>query len=199
MLITQKSPSLSRNLALQTFDELLIVFSTKVHLLYLLYSTAKRYCLLHLIKQNCLLKIFPRTLILMTQVSREFQVRYLALFILFTVIDDFRWFWMGSLHKNIQLILEFLRAPFLVLHFSYYTLMTFLMMLSVILLSMLMILLCFKCDPASDLISTEYCRHVWAGAPSCFLELLHKLQNGYAGLMVLHLLSPLNSWVIIKL
>ena len=36
---------------------------------------------------------------------------------------------------------EFLKAPFLVLHFSYYALMTFLMMLSVILLSMLMILL----------------------------------------------------------
>ena len=34
-----------------------------------------------------------------------------------------------------------LKAPFLVLHFSYYTLMTFLMILSVILLSMLMILL----------------------------------------------------------
>ena len=26
---------------------------------------------------------------------------------------------MGSLHKNIQLMLEFLNAPFLVLHFSY--------------------------------------------------------------------------------
>ena len=35
---------------------------------------------------------------------------------------------------------EFLKAPFVVLHFSCYTLMTFLMMLSVILLSMLMIL-----------------------------------------------------------
>ena len=45
---------------------------------------------------------------------------------------------MGNLHKNIQLMLEFLKAPFLVLHFSYYTLMTFLMMLSVILLSTLM-------------------------------------------------------------
>ena len=70
----------------------------------------------------------------------EFQVRYLALFVLFSVIDGFEWFWMGSLHKNIQLMLEFLKAPFLVLHFSYYTLMTFLMMLSVILPSMLMIL-----------------------------------------------------------
>ena len=48
---------------------------------------------------------------------------------------------MESLHKNIQLTLGFLKAPFLVLHFSYDTLMTFLMMLSVILLSMLMILL----------------------------------------------------------
>ena len=33
---------------------------------------------------------------------------------------------MESLHKNFQLMLEFLKAPFLVLHFSYYTLMTFL-------------------------------------------------------------------------
>ena len=58
-----------------------------------------------------------------------------------SVIDKFEWFWMESLHKNIQLMREFLKAPFLVVHFSYYTLMTFLMMLSVILQSMLMILL----------------------------------------------------------
>ena len=60
-------------------------------------------------------------------------------------------FWMESLHKNIQLMLEFLKTPLLVPHFSYYTLMTFLMILSVILLSMLMILLYSKCDQASDL------------------------------------------------
>ena len=71
----------------------------------------------------------------------EFQVRYSVLFLLFSVIDDFEWFWMESLHKNTHLMWEFLKAPFLVLHFSYYTLMTFLMMLSVILLSMLMIVL----------------------------------------------------------
>ena len=71
----------------------------------------------------------------------EFLVRYLALFLLFLVIDGFEWFWMESLCKNIQLMLEFLKAPFLALHFSCHTLMTFLMMLSVILLSMLMILL----------------------------------------------------------
>ena len=56
-------------------------------------------------------------------------------------LSGFRLFWMGNLHKNIQLMLVFLKGLFLVLHFSYYTLMTFLMMLSVILLSMLMILL----------------------------------------------------------
>ena len=48
---------------------------------------------------------------------------------------------MESYYKIIWEMLEFLRAPFLVLHFSYYTMMTFLMMLSVILLSMLMLLL----------------------------------------------------------
>ena len=52
MLIKQKSSSLPRNLALGTFGELLIVFSTKVNLLYLLYSMAWRCCILHLIKQN---------------------------------------------------------------------------------------------------------------------------------------------------
>ena len=69
MVIKQKSPLLPRNLALVTFGELLIVFSTKVNLLYLLYSTARRCCFLHLIKPNCLLKTFLRTLILMTQVA----------------------------------------------------------------------------------------------------------------------------------
>ena len=47
---------------------------------------------------------------------------------------------MGSLPKNIHLILEFLKALFVVLHFSYYTLMSFLMVLSVMLLSVRMIL-----------------------------------------------------------
>ena len=66
-------------------------------------------------------------LFLFTNLSlMEFQVRYLAIFLLFSVIDGFEWFWMDSLHKNIQLMLEFLKGPFL---------------LSVILLSMLMILL----------------------------------------------------------
>ena len=199
MLLKQRSPSLPRNLPLRTFGDLLIVFSTKLNLPYLLYSAALGCCLLHLIKQNCLLKTFLGTLIFMTWVSLylfsvlelsyssggsndisyippelfsiclkescfpdcwkvipvgllelehliyprllagfdmlvfftmlsliEFQVRYLALFLLFSVIDCFEWFWMGSLHKKILLMLEFLKAPFLVLHFAYYTLMTFL-------------------------------------------------------------------------
>ena len=48
---------------------------------------------------------------------------------------------MGILHKTIQLMLELFKAPFLVLQFSYYTLMTFLLMLSVRLLSTLLVLL----------------------------------------------------------
>ena len=48
----------------------------------------------------------------------------------------FELFWMEILHKNIQLMREFLAV-----HFSYYTLKAFLTMLSVILLSLLMILL----------------------------------------------------------
>ena len=75
----------------------------------------------------------------------------MALFLLFSVIGSFEWFRMGDLHKNIQLMLELLKAPFMLLHFSYYTLMTFLIMLSVILLSMLMIQLYSKIDQASDL------------------------------------------------
>ena len=71
----------------------------------------------------------------------EFQVRYLALSLLFSIIGSFRWLWISSDQKNIQLMLEFLKAPFLVLYFSCYTSMTLLIMLSVILLSILMILL----------------------------------------------------------
>ena len=92
--------------------------------------------------------IYPRLLtgfdmlVSLTSLSlMEFQVRYLALFLLFSVIDGFKSFWMESLHNNIQLILEFLKGPFFVLHFSCYTLMAFLTILSVTLLSMLMILI----------------------------------------------------------
>ena len=48
----------------------------------------------------------------------EFQVRYLTF--LFSVLDSFKWFWMESLNKNIQSMLELHKALFLVLHFSYY-------------------------------------------------------------------------------
>ena len=60
MLIKQKSPLLPRNLALVTSGELLIVFSTKVNLLYLLYSTGRRCCLLHLIKHKLFAENFSK-------------------------------------------------------------------------------------------------------------------------------------------
>ena len=58
---------------------------------------------------------------------------------------------MGSPHKNIQLIPEFFKRPFLVLHFSHDTLMTFLMMLSVIATYANDTTLYSKCDQASDM------------------------------------------------
>ena len=64
----------------------------------------------------------------------EFLLSYLALFLLFSVIDSFEWFWVESLHKNIQLMLDSYT-------FSVAKIMNFLVILSVILLSMLMILL----------------------------------------------------------
>ena len=52
-------------------------------------------------------------LVFLTNLSlMEFQVKYLVLFYLFSVIDGFEWLWMGSLNKNIQLMVEFLKAPF---------------------------------------------------------------------------------------
>ena len=49
-------------------------------------------------------------------------VRYLVLFDIFSVTDDFQWFWMGNLYKNIQLIMLFLKVPFFILYFSQYAL-----------------------------------------------------------------------------
>ena len=57
---------------------------------------------------------------------------------------------MESLCKNTQLILMFLKAPFLVLHF-YYKLMTLLRMLSVMFFYADDTNLHFKCDQALDL------------------------------------------------
>ena len=45
----------------------------------------------------------------------------------------------------------------------------------------------------------EYCCHAWAGAPSCYLELLDELQKGYAGLLIVPLLPFLNLWLIIEI
>ena len=57
-------------------------------------------------------------MLVFTNVSHmEFEVRYLALFLPFSVIVGFEWFWMRSLHKNIQANLEFLKDLFLVRNF----------------------------------------------------------------------------------
>ena len=62
---------------------------------------------------------------------------------------------MGIFHKNIQSILDFIKALFLVLHFSYYTLMTLLIMLPVIFVIIALYAddttLYSKCDQPADL------------------------------------------------
>ena len=45
----------------------------------------------------------------------------------------------------------------------------------------------------------EYCCHVWAGAPSCYLELLDKLQKRICRILVLHLLLLLNPLLIVEM
>ena len=64
-----KESSLPRNLALRTFGELLIVFSTKVNLVYLLCSTILLYLSSASEKAKLFTKCFSRTPILITQVS----------------------------------------------------------------------------------------------------------------------------------
>ena len=59
---------------------------------------------------------------------------------------------IGNLYKNIQLMLEFFKALFLVLQFSYYILMIFLMnIICNIAIYVDDTILCSKCDQASDL------------------------------------------------
>ena len=95
---------------------------------------------------------------------------------------------MGSLHKNTQLILDFLKAPFLVLRFFYYTLMTLLMMLYVILLSMLMILLSILSVVRHLICSSNLnwllslnliYETLWTGAGSSFLILMLQKFNWF--------------------
>ena len=139
-------------------------------------------------------------LVFLTNLSlMEFQVRYLALFLLSSVMDGFEWFWVGSLHKNIKLMLEFLKAPFLVLHFPYYTLMNFLMMLSEILLSTLMILLSILSVIRHLIFGSNLnwllnlnliCETLWTGVRSDLLTLMLEKLNWFCltGLITLVLL-----------
>ena len=88
--------------------------------------------------------IYPKFLTGFTMLVLFINVNFMEFkdiwpYLLFSLIDVFGLFWMGNLHNNIQLMLEFLKAPFL----FHCTEMTFLMMSSVTLYS--------KCDQATDL------------------------------------------------
>ena len=45
----------------------------------------------------------------------------------------------------------------------------------------------------------EYCCHVWAGAPNCYLELLDKLKKRICRTVGPYLLLLLNHWLIVKM
>ena len=45
----------------------------------------------------------------------------------------------------------------------------------------------------------EYCCHVWGGAPSCYLELLDKLQKRICSTICSSLMPLLNPWFIVEM
>ena len=88
-----------------------------------------------------------------THVLWKFRLSIQPYLIFFSVIDGLESFFTTGLCNNICLLLKFFKALPMVLHLLYYTLMNFLMVLSVILTSILMILLptvsvirCLFCD-----------------------------------------------------
>ena len=68
LLLKQKESITFQKVAPLTIGKLIKIFSIKLNLLYLIYLMALKYRLLQVIRQNCLLITFLRTLILMIQV-----------------------------------------------------------------------------------------------------------------------------------
>ena len=157
MIIKQKSPLLPRNLALVTSGELLIVFSTKVNLLYLLYSTGRR-CKKWLVDFNAgktQLVSFDRS-----NNNGSIDVRMGG-----SVLEEKSSFKMLGLTFSSKLdwgsyIISIAKIGALIR--------------SMKLLSPEAALYLYKSNIRPCM---EYCCHVWAGAPSCYLDLLDKLQK----------------------
>ena len=106
----------------------------------------------------------------------EFQDRYLVLFCLFSVIDGVELLWMGSLHKNIHLMLEFLKSLFKAqgptLFLLYINDLPDYTTYNMTVYEVGLYLYKFTILPWM-----EYCCHLWDGAPSCYLKMLDKLQK----------------------
>ena len=83
--------------------------------------------------------------------SCESSGRFFDLISSFPVTQRLAWLWMGTLNKSTPLTPVFLKVRFLVLCFSYYTLMIFLMKLSNLATYADDTILYFKNDQASDL------------------------------------------------
>lgn len=116
-----------------------------------------------------------------------------GVFCLFSIIDGFKWSWMGSFLKYTQLMLVFLKAPSLAKHFSYCTSMTFLMVLPV--LNDDITSLCrwyytlLQRDQASDL---AVLAATWKHDDKSW-------RNRYVRLLTLYLQPALDPWLIVKI
>ena len=98
---------------------------------------------------------------------------------------------MKGFSKNIQLMVEFVKGPFLGLIFSYYILMTFSTMLSVTLLPMLMKLL-------STLNLNLTCETLWTGAGSGLLISILKRLSLVRLTSVITLSLLMWKWIYLK-
>ena len=94
-----------------------------------------------------------------------------ALLCHFQVKDDFRWVRMENLHNAILLMPVFHKTPLLVLCFSYHTLIIFLIMLSPLLLSTVLMLL------VDIYVNTFSCQNIIDSVFFCLFLLLVKYSS----------------------
>ena len=108
-----------------------------------------------------------------------------GLILSFSVIDSFKVFWTRSVHKKIHLMLELLKAPFLVQYLFYYIFMTILMILSVIMVCLQIIY--SKFDHVFDLwwqlqLASEFnliCKAQWTGTQRGLLVSILENSTGF--------------------
>ena len=114
-------------------------------------SRATRGVVLHLYPR--LLVGFGKLFFFANLSLQYFRLDFEHFFCHFSVVDGFGSSWMGRHCWSTPLMLVFLKTPYFVLYFPCYTLMIFLIILSAMLLSKLVVLLStLRCNRASDFV-----------------------------------------------